>query len=230
MDAILAIARKHHLYVVEDNAQAQGATFNGKLTGSFGHINATSFYPAKNLGAFGDAGAITTADRKLADKARALRNYGSSKKYYNEEIGQNSRLDEIQAAILRVKLPHLMAWNRERVSAAQRYTEGLQGIGDIILPERAAGATHVYHLFVIRTRQREALHSFLTNNGIETLIHYPVPPHRQKAYQHLGYRKGAFPIAEEISETCLSLPLFPGITEEQIGRVCTAIKLYFSRL
>jgi dTDP-4-amino-4,6-dideoxygalactose transaminase len=227
MAAILAFARRHGLYVVEDNAQAQGATYQGQLTGSFGHINATSFYPAKNLGALGDAGAITTNDEKLAAQVASMRNYGSAKKYYNEVIGQNSRLDEMQAAILRVKLPRLMAWTQERVSAAHCYLENLQGVGDLVLPQLAPGASHVYHLFVVRTRQRQALQAFLARQGIETLLHYPVPPHLQKAYLPLGFRPGSYPIAEELAQTCLSLPLYPGLTQAQIFMVCGAIKQFF---
>lgn len=227
MEAIMAIAKKHGLYVVEDNAQAQGAAYKGKMTGSFGQINATSFYPAKNLGALGDAGAITTDDEKLAEKVRLIRNYGSARKYYNEIIGQNSRLDELQAAILRVKLPKLTGWTQKRIAAAHCYLESLKGTGDIQLPEQAPGATHVYHVFVIRTRHRDALQAFLADRGIETLLHYPVPPHLQKAYRHLGFRKGAFPIAEEMAKTCLSLPLYPGLKEEQILYVCDGIKRFF---
>lgn len=227
MESIMAAAKKHRLYVVEDNAQAQGAAYQGKMTGSFGQINATSFYPVKNLGALGDAGAITTDDEQLAAKVRMIGNYGSVRKYYNEVIGQNSRLDELQAAILSVKLPKLMGWTRERVAAAQCYLENLQGLGDLQLPETAPGATHVYHLFVIRSRHRDALQSFLAGRGIETLIHYPVPPHLQKAYRALGFSKGAFPIAEQMAQSCLSLPLYPGLKEEQIMYVCEAIKRFF---
>lgn len=227
MDEIMRIAQKHNLYVVEDNAQSQGATYNGKVTGSFGDINGTSFYPGKNLGALGDAGAITTNNEELALKAQTLRNYGSQKKYYNEVIGHNSRLDELQAAILSVKLPRLMEWTEERITVADHYQKHLQNVGDIILPELASGASHVYHLYVIRTKKRDELQAFLNNNGIGTLIHYPVPPHLQKAYNHFGYQKGAFPIAEELAETCLSLPMYPGLTEEQIIQICDIIKQFF---
>lgn len=228
MDAIMAIAEKHNLYVVEDNAQAQGATYNGKICGSFGHVNGTSFYPGKNLGALGDAGAITTNDDALNTKARSFRNYGSQKKYYNEVIGQNSRLDELQAAVLSVKLPHLMDWTAERVKAAEMYNQHLREVGDLILPAVAEKATHVYHLYVIRTKQRDALQAYLQENGIGTLIHYPVPPHLQEAYRHFGYKKGDFPLAEELAETCLSLPMYPGITEAQIAEVSETIKRFFN--
>ncbi len=228
MEAIMKIAQQHNLYVVEDNAQAQGATYLDKKTGSFGHINATSFYPGKNLGAYGDAGAVTTNDEKLLTKATTFRNYGSQKKYYNEIKGINSRLDELQAGFLSIKLKHIDAWTQERVQIAQTYNQKLSGVGDLILPEVAANATHVYHLYVIRTQQRDALQQHLTEQGIGTLIHYPVPPHLQEAYQELHYKKGDFPIAEEIAETCLSLPLYPGLTEEEINQVVNAIKAFFN--
>ncbi len=227
MDAIMAIAKKHNLFVVEDNAQAHGAVYNEKLTGSFGHVNGTSFYPGKNLGALGDAGAITTNDEKIAQRVRRLRNYGSDKKYYNEEIGFNTRLDECQAGFLSVKLKHLKDWTRQRQQIAQWYNEALRGTGDIILPQIPPGATHVYHIYLIRTRKRDALQSWLSENGIGTLIHYPVPPHLQKAYHDLEYKKGDFPIAEEIAETCLSLPLWPGMTPGQSNYVAQTIRKFF---
>ena len=216
MEAIMQMAEKHGLFVIEDNAQAHGATFNGKLTGSWGHVNGTSFYPGKNLGALGDAGAVTTNDPELAQKVKVLRNYGSKVKYQNEVIGHNMRLDELQAALLSVKLKHLMNWTAQRQQIAQWYNEALAGIAHITLPEIKEGATHVYHIYLIRTPHRDRLQQFLTDNGIGTLIHYPIPPHLQKAYEHLGYTKGAFPIAEEIAETCLSLPLWPGMDKEVI--------------
>lgn len=229
MNAIMQIANKHNLYVVEDNAQAQGASYDGKKTGAFGNVNATSFYPSKNLGALGDAGAITTDDDTYAYKCRVMRNYGSQKRYYNEVIGVNSRLDEVQAALLRLKLQYLDQWNTERNQIAQIYLKELQNTGDIILPLTAEKATHIYHLFVIRTQYRDALQEYLQKNGIQTVIHYPVPPHLQECYQHLGYKKGDFPIAEELADTCLSLPIFVGISEQQIQYVCDTIKKFFQR-
>jgi dTDP-4-amino-4,6-dideoxygalactose transaminase len=228
MDAIMTIAQNHNLFVVEDNAQAQGAAYNGKITGSFGHINATSYYPTKNLGALGDAGAITTDDENLAAKARAFRNYGSPKKYLYEVSGQNSRLDEMQAAILRIKLPFLAQWNQQRTMMADCYLKNLKGVGDIVLPVQAGKASHVYHLFVIRTLHRDALVKYLAKRGVETALHYPIPPHLQKAYRHLGYEKGSFPITENIATTSLSLPVHPGLTEEQVLHVCEAINAYFN--
>lgn len=228
MEAIMQIAHKHNLYVIEDNAQAQGCTYNEKLTGSFGHINATSFYPTKNLGAYGDAGALTTSDASLAQKANLLRNYGSEKKYYNEVIGLNSRLDELQAAFLSVKLKYLNGWVQERRKIAAVYDQQLTGVSGLILPTTASGAKHVYHLYVIRTDKRDALEKHLNNNGIGTGIHYPVPSHLQKAYVHLGYKKGDFPIAEELAETSLSLPLNPGMSNEEIEYVTKTIKGFYA--
>lgn len=227
MDTIMELADRHNLFVIEDNAQSQGATFNNKVAGSFGHLNGTSFYPGKNLGALGDAGAVTTNDADLADKIKVLRNYGSQKKYYNEVIGHNMRLDELQAAFLSVKLNHLDKWNKERRQIAAWYDSYLQGIDDLVLPVTAEGATHVYHLYVVRTDKRDELQSHLSANGIGTLIHYPVPPHLQQAYQSLGFKKGDFPIAEKIASTCLSLPLWPGMKEEQVKNVAASISDFF---
>jgi dTDP-4-amino-4,6-dideoxygalactose transaminase len=228
MEAIMQIAEKHQLYVIEDNAQAQGAAFNGRLTGSFGIANGTSFYPGKNLGALGDAGAVTTADEAIATKIKALRNYGSQKKYYNETIGHNMRLDELQAAFLSVKLNHLPGWTSERQQIAAWYDAALKGIGDIVTPAIAPGATHVYHQYVIRTAQRDALQQHLQQNEIGTLIHYPIPPHLQEAYRHLGYRQGDFPIAEKMAATCLSLPIFPGLQQQQVQHIASIIQSFFT--
>lgn len=227
MDAIMQIAAKHNLYVIEDNAQAQGAAFKNKKTGSFGHINGTSFYPGKNLGALGDAGAVTTNDPALAKKVKMLRNYGSEKKYEHEMIGYNMRLDELQAAFLCVKLKYLDEWTKERQQIADWYNETLKGVGDLVLPMVAPGCTHVYHLYVIRTKKRSELQDYLQRHDIGTLIHYPIPPHLQKAYSDLGYKKGDFPVAEEIAETCLSLPLFPGLTQQEVLYVSEQIKNFF---
>ena len=227
MDAIMQLAKKHSLYVIEDNAQSQGATFNGKVTGSFGHINATSFYPGKNLGAFGDAGAITTNDEELWTKTNTIRNYGSQKKYYNDLRGMNRRLDELQAGLLSIKLKHLNHWNQQRNQIAEQYLTELKNVGDIILPGIAQGATSVFHLFVIRTQKRDALQQYLTENGVGTLIHYPVPPHLQKAYADLNLKQGDFPIAEEIAGTCLSLPMYPGLKKEEIYYIASTIQAFF---
>jgi dTDP-4-amino-4,6-dideoxygalactose transaminase len=228
MTAIEAIAEKHKLYIIEDNAQAQGARYRGKISGSWGHINATSFYPGKNLGALGDAGGITTNDEALAQKAKTLRNYGSQKKYYHEEIGFNMRMDECQAGFLSIKLKHLQQWNMQRCRIADTYANALQEVGDVILPRLAKDADHVYHLYVIRTKQRDKLQEYLTGKGIGTLIHYPVPPHLQAAYKELGYKMGELPIAEEIASTCLSLPVWPGLSEGQVIEVSNAIRDFFN--
>lgn len=228
MESIISIARKHNLFVVEDNAQAQGATFQEKLTGSWGDINGTSFYPGKNLGALGDAGAITTNDEELANKVKSLRNYGSKKKYYNEIVGYNMRLDECQAAFLSTKLKYLQDWTKKRQEIAEWYTAELSNISEIILPKTAKNATHVYHLFVIRTKKRLELQQFLGEKGVETLIHYPIPPHLQDAYKSLGYIKGDYPLAEKIADTCLSLPIWPGMTEENIKHIAETIKNFYA--
>jgi len=228
MDDIMRIAQQHNLYVIEDNAQSQGATYNGKAAGSFGHANGTSFYPGKNLGALGDAGAITTDDADLAYKLATLRNYGSQRKYYNEVIGHNSRLDEMQAAVLSVKLPFLDEWTAQRKQIAEWYHQQLAGTPDLILPVTAPGASHVYHLYVVRTTRRDALQQHLTEQGVGTLIHYPVPPHLQQAYQFLGFSAGQFPLAEEIANTCLSLPMWPGMTEPHVATVVQAIRAFHS--
>jgi dTDP-4-amino-4,6-dideoxygalactose transaminase len=228
MEAIMNIAGKHGLFVVEDNAQSQGSTFNGKLAGSFGNINGTSFYPGKNLGAYGDAGAITTNNQDLAESAAVIRNYGSKVKYYNDEKGINSRLDEVQAGFLSIKLKYLNGWNEARNKAARQYNELLSMNLNITLQELANGATSVYHVYMIRTEKRDALQACLKENGIGTLIHYPVPPHLQKAYAGMNLKKGDFPIAERIAKTCLSLPMFPGLSETEIDYICDTINRFFN--
>ena len=218
MDAIMKIANAYNLYVVEDNAQAHLSSFNGKLTGSFGDINGTSFYPGKNLGALGDAGAITSDNEALTTRVKTLRNYGSSVKYYNDEIGFNNRLDELQAAFLRVKLNYLEEWTNQRKEIASWYNTNLIN-KNWILPVVHKNADHVYHLYVIRTNDRNKLQLDLNAKGIQTMIHYPVPPHLQKAYKYLGFKKGDFPIAEEIAKTCLSLPVWPGMLTEDLEEI-----------
>lgn len=229
MDAIMEIANKHNLYVIEDNAQSQGATYKRKVSGSWGHCNGTSFYPGKNLGALGDGGAVTTSDTEIAKKVSVLRNYGSEKKYYNEVIGMNSRLDELQAAFLSIKLKKLNEDNTKRVEAAKLYNELLKGIGDLILPQLASNATSVYHLYVIRTKRRDELQAYLDEKGIGTMIHYPVPPHLQKAYSDLGYQKGDFPIAEEIAEMSLSLPISAYLKKQDLIQVAESIRSFYIR-
>jgi len=222
MDPILAIARKHGLKVIEDNAQAQGARYKGCRTGSLGDAAGNSFYPGKNLGALGDAGAVTTDDPLLADRVRTLRNYGSKKKYYNECKGYNSRLDELQAAFLRVKLRKLDEWNQRRRALALRYQAGLRNAPDLILPTAPAWAEPVWHLFVVRHRDRNSLQQKLTQAGVGTLIHYPVPPHLSGAYAGGKWGRGSFPVAENLANTVLSLAIGPHLREEQAEFVMDA--------
>jgi dTDP-4-amino-4,6-dideoxygalactose transaminase len=227
MTRIMEIAKKHNLFVVEDNAQAHLAKWGDKLTGTFGHINATSFYPGKNLGALGDGGGITTNDETLYNNSKIYRNYGSNKKYYNEVKGVNSRLDELQAAILNVKLPYLNQLTQERKEIAKKYDLLLKDCSRIQIPKVSKEAEHVYHLYVILCDQRDELQLYLKENNIDTLIHYPVPPHLQQAYSDAGYKKGDFPIAEKIAEQCLSIPLYPGMKEDDICYVVQNIKEFF---
>jgi len=227
MTEIMKIAQKHQLFVIEDNAQAHGAMHSHQMTGTFGHINATSFYPSKNLGALGDAGAITTNSEELYEAVKMYRNYGSKVRYYNEVIGYNSRLDELQAALLLIKLQHLNSWNEQRRNLAQLYFEYLSDLQEVILPKTHPANTHVYHLFVIRCLKRNELIDYLKKHEIDTLIHYPVPPHLQKAYQHLNFKKGDFPIAEQLADEMLSLPLYPGLQKQQIEYVCEKIRSFY---
>jgi len=227
MDAIMKIAKKYNLFVVEDNAQSQLGSWNGKYTGSFGDINATSFYPTKNLGAIGEAGAITTNIENYKDFVKTYRNYGSNDKYVNIIKGVNSRIDELQAGILNIKLKYLKDFTKERKEIATRYNNNLKDLKEINIPQVSPEADHVYHLYVIKTSKREELIKFLLKNNIQTGIHYPIPPHLQKAYSELGFKKGDFPIAENISKTCLSLPLYPGLTFEEVDLVCNRIKEFY---
>jgi dTDP-4-amino-4,6-dideoxygalactose transaminase len=215
MDSVMDIAQRHGIMVIEDNAQAQGARYKGRRTGSLGHAAGHSFYPGKNLGAFSDAGAVTTDDPELADRVRTLRNYGSKKKYYNEIKGFNSRLDELQAAFLRVKLKKLDEWNNRRRNIASHYLAGLRSISSIALPYVPDWAEPIWHLFVIRHPRRDMLQQKLTAAGIGTLIHYPVPPHLSDAYADFHLFRGSFPIAEQFAELVLSLPIGPHMTPKQ---------------
>lgn len=218
MDEILAIARKHGLKVLEDGAQAHGARYKGQRLGAHGDAVAWSFYPGKNLGAMGDGGSVTTNDPQLADRLRVLRNYGSRVKYVNEVPGYNSRLDPLQAAILRVKLAHLDEWNERRRAIAARYQSALADCG-LALPQVPEWAEPVWHLYVVQHPQRDALQQALNDAGVGTLIHYPIPPHRQQAYAHAGWAQGAFPIAESMADQVLSLPMGPHIQASSINEV-----------
>ncbi len=214
MKPIVELCRKYKLRLVEDCAQSHGAKFNGQITGTFGDIGCFSFYPSKNLGAFGDAGAIVTNDDKIAEDARIFRNYGSEKRYYNKVVGANSRLDEMQAGLLRVRLGHLKELEREKSSICERYLEELDN-DKIELPMIREGATHIWHQFVIRTDYRDELIKYLEDKEIGTIIHYPIPPHMSEAYQYLGVKEGSLPITEKYAKSVLSIPLYNGMTSEE---------------
>ncbi|GGO20012.1 DegT/DnrJ/EryC1/StrS family aminotransferase [Deinococcus humi] len=229
MDPIMLIAQQHNLFVLEDAAQAQGAKYRGRPVGGLGDAAAWSFYPGKNLGAFGDGGAITTNDHQLAERLRLLRNYGSAVKYVHEIQGGNSRLDELQAAVLRVKLRHLDDWNRRRQQIAQRYLGELQDVG-LGLPFVPDDIESVWHLFVVRSGDRDTLQARLAASKVQTLIHYPTPPHLQGAYRELCWERGRFPIAERIHDEVLSLPIGPQLGSNQVQAVIDATRQSSSKL
>lgn len=228
IEEIMEIAKKHKIPVVEDCAQSHGATVGGKMTGTFGTINAFSFYPTKNLGAFGDGGAVATNNDALADKVRMMRNYGQRDRYVHEVYGINSRLDALQAALLSIKLTTLDQGNARRCALATQYRAALQGIGDLTLPEERAGAKSVYHLFVIATQKRDALMQYLGEHGIGTLIHYPIPIHQQTCFTE--YHAQSFPVTEHAAASVLSLPLHPYLTDEECATVATLIKEYYAKV
>ena len=228
MDPILEIAGKNNLYVVEDACQAHGAQYKGKKAGSMGNAGCFSFYPGKNLGAFGEGGAIVTNDDELAAKMRMFRDHGQAKKYYHDIIGWNARLDGIQGAVLHVKLKYLPAWNDARRKHANDYSTGLADVRDVILPVEADYARHIYHIYAIRVKDRDKLMAYLGEKGIACGIHYPVPVHLQKAYSFLGKGKGSFPVAEKCAEQYLSLPMFAELTDEQVAYVVQQIKGYYA--
>lgn len=223
MDPILDISRQFGLKVIEDAAQAHGALYKGKRAGNLGDAAGFSFYPGKNLGALGDGGAITTNDNSLADTVRSLRNYGSEKKYVNDSLGFNSRLDELQAALLRVKLTHLDAWNERRCRTALKYSDLLLR-SNIVLPYVPECAKPVWHLYVISVEERNRFQNYLAERGIGTLIHYPIPPHLQKAYGNLGYSAGDFPITEKMAAHVISLPMGPHMSEVEVKYVVNVIR------
>lgn len=226
MDSINEIARKYNLKVIEDAAQAQGAKYKGKRTGNLGEAAGFSFYPGKNLGAFGDAGAITTDDDGLAEQIRILRNYGSKQKYYNEVKGFNSRLDPLQAAFLRVKLKYLDEWNARRAKIAEYYLENLSDVSELILPIIIKEAIPAWHLFVVRHQKRDKLHKHLENASVGVVIHYPVPPHQSEAYADLNFKKSDFPKAVAIADTILSLPISPHVKTAHLNEVCLILKSF----
>jgi dTDP-4-amino-4,6-dideoxygalactose transaminase len=230
MDRILEIANKHNLVVIEDACQAHGATYKGKKTGSLGKIAAFSFYPGKNLGGFGDGGAITTSDPELAEKITLLRNYGQKEKYVHAIKGFNSRLDTIQAAVLRVKLKYLNEWNQKRNEIAREYSKRLSKI-NLTVPYIDPNTTSVFHLYVIQAgneSEKRSLFDFLNRNGVSALIHYPIPVHLQKAYKDMGYMKGSFPQTESYAKKIISLPMFPELTKKEINYVLETIESFYS--
>jgi dTDP-4-amino-4,6-dideoxygalactose transaminase len=226
MESLLDFGERHKLFIIEDACQAHGAEWNGKKAGTFATTGCFSFFPSKNLGAFGDGGAIAVNDSSIAKKLRMLRNYGSTEKYVHEIIGTNSRLDSIQAAVLNFKLEHLEKWNKNRFNAACRYSNGLADLASIKIPlfDKSLSKNHVFHLFVIQCEQRDKLQKYLTGLGIQTGIHYPIPIHRHKAFESWNFPAGTCPFAEELSQKILSLPMFPEITNDQIDIVINAIK------
>jgi dTDP-3-amino-3,4,6-trideoxy-alpha-D-glucose transaminase len=223
---LLAVAKKRGLVVVEDAAQAHGARYDGRRIGAHGHAVAWSFYPSKNLGALGDGGAVTTDDQGVAARVRSLGNYGSSKKYVNELLGRNSRLDEIQSAVLRVKLHHVDSWNARRQAIANRYAQELAGVRGLRLPSVSPLREHVWHLYVVDHASRDELQKHLATSGIQTLVHYPIPPHLSGAYAPLGLTEGTFPITEQAARTHVSLPIGPHLSDENVTRVIDACRSF----
>lgn len=225
MKPVVEICQKYGLRLVEDCAQSHGAKFGGQMTGTFGDIGCFSFYPSKNLGAFGDAGAIVTNDDQIAEDARVFRNYGSERRYYNKVVGTNSRLDEIQAGFLRIRLKYLNELAQEKRNVCERYLEQMHN-DKILLPMIREGATHIWHQFVVRSEERDELIKYLDEKGIGTIIHYPIPPHLSEAYRYLHLPEGSLPITEKYAKTVLSLPLYNGMTEEEQKLVIDAINAF----
>ncbi len=226
MDSILKIAKKNDLKVIEDACQAHGAEYKGKRVGSIGNYGAFSFYPGKNLGGYGDGGAVTTNDEELSKKLKQMRNYGQTERYHHRYLAWNSRLDTIQAAILLVKLKYLKSWSKARLNAAKLYNKLLKDL-PVITPQIPEDSIHVFHLYVIRTPKRDLLSDYLNKEGIATGLHYPVPIHLQEAYKQLGHSKGDFPVSEKLSGEILSLPMFPELKESQIEYISETIKRFF---
>jgi dTDP-4-amino-4,6-dideoxygalactose transaminase len=222
MDRIMAIAERHGLPVIEDAAQAHGAKYRGKRVGQFGQIACFSFYPSKNLGAYGEGGALITNDVSIAQRARSLRDHAQSEKYLHDEIGYNYRMDSFQGAVLAIKLKHLDEWNKARINCARQYTELLKA-SSYKLPANMSDSECVWHCYVIETPERNRVRAALQDVGIQCAVHYPVPIHLQKAYVHLGYRRGDFPVTEALCERCVSLPIYPELSQEKISRVASAL-------
>ena len=229
MDLILDIAQTHNIKVIEDACQAHGALYKDRKVGSFGSVGCFSFYPGKNLGAYGEGGAIVTQDEEIAGKIRMIRDHGQAKKYFHDMEGYNGRLDAIQAGVLRIKLRRLSDWNQSRCENAAYYNELLSKVEGITLPVEADFASSVYHLYVILVDDRDGLQQFLSDKGIGTGLHYPLPLHLQKAYGHLGYEDGSFPVTESVAKKLISLPMFPELTREQIEYVAESIKEFINR-
>jgi dTDP-4-amino-4,6-dideoxygalactose transaminase len=224
MNAILDLARRRNIPVLEDACQAHGASFQGRAAGAMGIAGAFSFYPGKNLGAFGEAGAVTTNDGALAGKVKVLREHGQPKKYYHSHIGWNARMDGIQGAVLRIKLKYLEEATERRRAHAARYRELLSDCPELVLPQEAPGRRHVYHLYPVQCERRDEVISEMTKRGIGCAIHYPIPVHLQEAYQSLGWRDGSFPVAERVARRLISLPMFPELTREQVDRVAGELR------
>ena len=227
LNPIKDIALKNNLFLVEDAAQAHLAEYHNERVGGVGHVASWSFYPCKNLGAWGEAGAITTNDEEIYLKGKKMRDHGSGKKYYHDLIGHNYRMSEFQAAVLNVKMKYIEEWTEKRRENAEKYNKRLNDIEQVIIPSELENVKHVYHLYVIRAEDRDKLQIFLKENGISTGLHYPIPLHLTQAYAHFGYKKGDFPVAEKLSNEILSLPMYPELTEDQIDYVCEKIKAFY---
>lgn len=227
MEEVMRFAKKYKLFVIEDACQAHGASFKDRKSGSFGHVTAFSFYPGKNLGAYGDGGALVTNSSKIAEVVRTMRNYGQKEKYNHIFLAWNSRLDTIQAVILRVKLKHLDRWNEKRLEHAKLYNSLLETL-PIIPPRISPEYVHVFHLYVIRVKNRDGLSKYLKEKGIATGIHYPIPIHLQKAYKYLGHKKGDFPVTEKLADEILSLPMFPELRKEEIKYISKQIAFFYN--
>lgn len=227
MDPILELASRHHLRIIEDACQAHGAEYKGRRAGSLGDAAAFSFYYSKNLGAYGEGGFITTNDPELYRRVRMIRDHGSERRYYHDLLGMNARLDEIQAVVLRAKLPHLVEWNKQRRAHATLYNQLLQG-SPAVTPVEQTGNNHIYHLYVVRIPKRDELQAWFKERGIFTGIHYPVPNHLQPALKSLGYKQGDLPVTEQVVTEIISLPMFAELTEEEIETVATSIKAFYN--
>lgn len=227
LDPILEIARARNIPVIEDACQAHGSEYKGKKAGTFGITGCFSFYPGKNLGAYGEAGAVITDNQQIADRIKMLRDHGQSQKYYHDGIGWNARMDGFQGAVLKVKLPHLPKWNDLRRSHAAAYTKGLEGVRGLITPQEQSYAKHIYHIYAVRVKEREKFMAALNEAGVSSGIHYPIPVHLQKAYESLGLKQGSFPVAEKCAAEFVSLPMFPELSTAQVAHVVETVKGYF---